>query len=198
MTTVTMLLTAACAASGPACGMLEKLGSASLLSADFSQSDYWALTRETESSAGRLLLARDGRFLLDYADPEGRRMGFDGSVLYTVDPLYMQVLLDPSSEPASFTALLESAGDPGLATDSRINGDTVFVDMEGEIGQGISRMSFCFLMSDSLPRMLSTFDGNGNRSTWTLRSVEVTGADPGSAFDLAVPDGFEVLRAGDL
>ncbi|HRY61192.1 MAG TPA: outer membrane lipoprotein carrier protein LolA [Candidatus Fermentibacter sp.] len=198
MTTITILLTAACAASGPACGMLEKLESASLLSADFSQSDYWALTRETESSSGRLLLARDGRFLLDYADPEGRRMGFDGSVVYTVDPLYMQVLLDPSSEPASFTALLESAGDPGLATASRISGDTVFVELEGEIGQGISRMSFAYLISDSLPRVLSTYDGNGNRSTWTLRSVSVAGGDPGSSFEMVVPGGYEVLRAGDL
>jgi len=178
--------------------MLDKLEAASLLEAGFEQTDFWALTRETEVFTGTLVLSRDGRFLLDYSDPGGRRMGFDGEALYTVDPLYRQVLIDSSSQPASFTALLESIRDPEVPAVSSCSGDTVFVVMDGPTGQGISRMEFCFLSSDSLPRGLSTFDQNGNWSRWRLTGVSVSDDTPGSVFELVTPAGYEVLRAGDL
>ncbi len=198
MTTAPIALFLVASGTGPAACMLEKLETASLLEADFEQTDYWALTRETEAFTGTLILSRDGRFLLDYSDPEGRRMGFDGETLYTVDPLYMQVLLDSSSQPASFTALLESIRDPEVPATSSCSGDTVFVVMDGPIGQGISRMEFCFLSSDCLPRSLSTFDQNGNWSRWRLSGVSVSDDAPGSVFELVTPAGYEVLRAGDL
>jgi len=198
LTTLPIALFLVAAGTGPAACMLDKLEAASLLEAGFEQTDFWALTRETEVFTGTLVLSRDGRFLLDYSDPGGRRMGFDGEALYTVDPLYRQVLIDSSSQPASFTALLESIRDPEVPAVSSCSGDTVFVVMDGPTGQGISRMEFCFLSSDSLPRGLSTFDQNGNWSRWRLTGVSVSDDTPGSVFELVTPAGYEVLRAGDL
>lgn len=198
LTTAALFCCILASTTGSAGCMLEKLEEASLLEADFEQVDYWALTRETEVFSGRLLLSKDGRFLLVYAEPDGKVLGYDGETLYTVDPLYRQVLLDTSSEPASFTALLESIGDPGRTSVARTSGDTLTVRMEGDIGQGIARMDFTFLLSDSLPRVLSTTDCNGNSSTWLLESVTVSSRDPGEAFSLDIPGGYEVLRAGDL
>lgn len=197
MTALLLAVSAASVSGSPAGPMISRLSGSEALSAVFVQTDFWALTRETGVSCGTLSLSADGRFLLEYEGPDGRTIGFDGSVMFTVDPSSRQVLLDESGEPAGFAALLESAGRTDLLTGSSVSGDTVTIVLEGDIGQGIDRMEFSFLSSDSLPRSLETSDANGNVTSWVLTAPSTEPLDP-SVFEVDIPGGFEVLRSGDL
>jgi outer membrane lipoprotein-sorting protein len=197
MTALLIAVSSAAASGSPAGPMLARLYSSEALSAVFVQTDFWVLTRETGVTGGTLSLSADGRFLLDYDEPDGRTIGFDGSVTFTVDPSSRQVLLDESGEPAGFAALLESAGRTDILAGSSVSGDTVTVVLEGDIGQGIDRMEFSFLSSDSLPRSLETSDANGNATSWVLTAPSTEPLDP-SVFEVEIPAGFEVLRSGEL
>ncbi len=198
MVDILLLLLASAPAAGPAAPMLEKLAGCGFLEAGFVQVDYWALTRETTTTRGRMLLSQDGRFRLDYTVPDGRVMGFDGREAYTLDPVCMQILVDESGSPGSFTSFLETAGDESLVASSSANGDTVSVSLQGDLGGGLSLMEFSFLLSDSLPRTLRTVDCNGNSTSWTLSDPRVPG-DPGpSAFLCERPFGYQVVGSGDI
>jgi outer membrane lipoprotein-sorting protein len=177
--------------------LVAKLDRIGFLEADFVQEDYWALTREEELSTGHLLLASPDLFLFEYEDPEGRAAGFDGAVLYTIEPSSGQVLLSEGGG-SSFLAFLDLGSDSQLISSSSIAGDTVEVVLEGDLGEGIVMMEVAFSSSDSLPLSLVSVDANDNRTAWVLSSVEVSRTAPEGCFDLVVPEGFEVVRPGDL
>lgn len=191
------LLLAACSvASSPADPLLARLESAAFLEADFVQSDFWALTRETETSSGHMSLAFPDRFLFEYTSPSPRETGFDGEVLYTVEHSSRQVIVNSEGSCFGFISFLEHARDETLVVSSDTAGDTVTVLLEGDLGEGISGMEMRFTAGDSLPVSLSTTDVNGNSTTWVLSRVTVSRTCPSGAFSLAVPPGYETIRPG--
>jgi len=183
--------------STPLDPLVAKLDEVAFLQADFVQTDYWALTREEEVSEGHLCLASPDLFVFRYSQPAGRIMGYDGSTLYTVEPSSRQVLLS-EGEGSSFLAFLQLGSDSSLVRSSSARGDTVSVILEGDLGEGLTRMEVSFDASDSLPISLVTYDANRNRTCWSLGSVDLSRSAPAGYFDLVVPDGFETVRPGDL
>ena len=187
------LLLIAAFSSSPVSPLLEKLRETAYMTGSFRQSDMWALTLEEETSCGTMHLARPRLFRLSYSDPDGRATGYDGSVLYTVEPDLGQVILYPSREPDSFLHLLEQCADSTLQRTVESTGDSLFVSLRGDFGQGISFIEVGFTVSDSLPFTFSTTDYNGNTTTYDLWDITTSEQVPQGVFDLEVPQGFEVI-----
>lgn len=191
--TPVLLLTAAVIAS-PLDPLISKLEEAGYMTGSFRQVDFWALTLEEEVSAGTMHLARPDLFRLSYDDPPGAETGFDGSVLYTVEPEVEQVIIYGDREPGSFLHLLEETGDSTACRVLDTGPDSTRVELEGDFGQGIVLMEVGFTTSDSLPYLFSTTDLNGNRTTYLLHGVTAAGSVPDGVFVLRVPEGYETVQ----
>jgi|WetSurMetagenome_2_1015567.scaffolds.fasta_scaffold00236_11 outer membrane lipoprotein-sorting protein len=185
------------ATASPLDPLSARLSASAFLEADFVQTDYWALTRDEEISSGHISLASPDLFRLDYEDPAGRIVGCDGETVYTVEPASREVLLS-GGEGSSLLAFLDLDSDPSLVESVSESGDTVTVVLAGDLGDGITGMTVEFTSSDSLPRSLCTTDSNGNRTTWVLGSPTTRRTVPGGRFALSVPEGFSVVRPGDV
>jgi outer membrane lipoprotein-sorting protein len=192
------LLAAAVQSSSPLDPLTARMDDVVFLEADFVQRDYWALTMEWETSTGHLLLAAPNLFRLEYTDPEGRMMGFDGEQVFTIEPSTRQVILTGEGEPSSFMTFLDLGSDESVVLESETSGDTVTVSLGGDLGEGITGMDVAFCSSDSLPLYLATVDANGNRTSWSLSHASVSRTcDPG-AFEMALPAGYQLVRPGDI
>ncbi|NLP04399.1 outer membrane lipoprotein carrier protein LolA [Candidatus Fermentibacteria bacterium] len=191
-----LLLAVSAVASSPADPLLARLESAAFLEADFVQSDFWALTRETETSSGHLSLAFPDMFRFEYTSPSPRETGFDGTTLYTVEHSSRQVIVNSEGSCCGFMSFLDHARDESLVASSGVTGDMVTVRLEGDLGEGISEMEMRFTAGDSLPVSLSTTDVNGNSTTWYLSGVTISRLCPPGAFSLTVPPGYETIRPG--
>lgn len=178
--------------------LLEKMRNTVFMTGSFIQTDSWALTLEEEISSGTMYLAHPDLFLLSYSEPDGSAIGYDGSVLYTIEADMQQVLLYPSREPGSFLHLLERCADSTDAEILQFNGDSLTVLLEGDFGDGINRMKVGFTLSDSLPFLFSTIDYNGNRTEYTIRNLTVDDICPESTFQLVIPDGYTVMNPEEL
>ncbi len=191
-----IILATSAVASSPADPLLARLESAAFLEADFVQTDFWALTRETETSTGRMSLAFPDMFLFVYSSPVSRETGFDGATLYTIEHSAKQVIVNSEGSSCGFMSFLDHARDESLVVSSCTAGDTVAVRLEGDLGEGISAMELRFTAGDSLPVSLSTTDVNGNSTTWTLSGVTISERCPPGSFSLTVPSGYETIRPG--
>ena len=137
-------------------------------------------------------------FLLEYTDPAGKRMGFDGENLYTVDALFRQVILYGDSDPGSFPGMLEHFSDTTLVCSVETDGDSVVVSLTGDLGEGISSMVVGYTASDSLPWLFSTRDLNGNVTSYSVCGVEIESSTPDGFFTMVVPPGFELIDSEDI
>ena len=178
--------------------LVEKMRNTEFMTGDFVQTDRWALTLEEETSSGTMYIARPDLFLLSYSDPEGYRKGYDGSVLYTVEPDLEQVILYTSSEPGSFLHMLDRCTDPAVTETVVSRGDSVRVIMEGDLGQGISVMEVAFTSADSLPYYFSTTDYNGNVTSYTISGVTASNTFSIEDFQLTVPEGYAVVEPEEM
>ena len=193
-----LLALAAVSAASPLDALVARLEGAGFLTGSFVQTDRWALTLEEESSSGTLFMAPPNLFLLDYSDPSGKRTGFDGEVLYTVDPSFRQVIVYPEGDPASFAGMLEHFSDTTLVCGVEIEGDSVLVSLSGDLGEGISSMLVGYTVSDSLPWLFGTTDVNGNSTMYTVGGIETVETAPDGFFEMSVPEGFELIYSGDI
>ncbi len=185
-------------AASPLSPLLEKMRDTVFMTGSFTQIEYWALTLEEVSSSGTMYLSHPDLFLLSYSDPDGSAMGYDGEVLYTIDADLQQVLLYPSNDPGSFLHMLEQCSDTTASETLQSNGDSLTVLLEGDFGDGISRMKVGFSLSDSLPFLFSTTDYNGNRTEYIIQDLTVDNSCPEGAFRLVVPDGFTVVNPEEM
>jgi outer membrane lipoprotein-sorting protein len=185
-------------ALSPLSPLLEKMRNAAFMTGSFSQTDSWALTLDEETSSGTMYIAQPDLFLLSYSEPEGSGTGYDGSVLYTVEPDLEQVLLYPSREPGSFLHLIEKCADSTAAETIRYSGDSISVELEGDFGDGIHHMEVGFTLSDSLPFLFSTTDYNGNRTVYEMWDVTTADSYPESVFQLVIPDGYTVVNPEEM
>ncbi|OPL19115.1 MAG: hypothetical protein AVO35_12195 [Candidatus Aegiribacteria sp. MLS_C] len=191
---IPVLLLTAAVCSSPLDPLLAKLEAAVYMTGSFRQVDFWALTLEDEVSVGTMHLARPDLFRLSYDDPAGAETGFDGSVLYTVEPEVEQVVIYGDREPGSFLHLLEEAGDSTACRILDTGPDSTRVELEGDFGQGIILMEVGFTVSDSLPYLFSTTDLNGNSTTYMLHGITASGSVPQGVFGLVVPEGYETVE----
>lgn len=185
-------------ALSPLSPLLEKMKNTVFITGPFAQTDFWALTLEEETSSGTMYIAQPDLFLLSYSEPEGSAAGYDGSVLYTLEPDLQQVLLYPSREPGSFLHLIEKCADSTVTESVQYNGDSISVELEGDFGDGINHMEVGFTLSDSLPFLFSTTDYNGNRTVYEMWDVTAADSYPESAFQLVIPDGYTVVNPGEM
>jgi outer membrane lipoprotein-sorting protein len=192
-----LLITASVSAS-PLDPLTARLEGAAFLSGSFVQTDAWALTLEEETSTGTVFLAPPNLFLFEYSDPPGKRMGFDGENLYTVDALFEQVILYEGSAPGSFMNMLERCSDTTLVCSVEYGGDSVIVSLSGDLGEGISTMVVGYTMSDSLPWLFRTTDINNNVTSYSIREIEIQAVGPEAFFTMVVPEGFELIDSGDI
>lgn len=185
-------------ASSPLNPLLEKMRSTVYMTGSFIQTDSWALTLEEEVSSGTMYIAQPDLFLLSYSEPEGSSIGYDGSILYTVEPELEQVLLYPSREPGSFLHMIEKCSDSTAAETLHYSGDSLIVSIEGDFGEGINHMEVGFTISDSLPFLFTTSDYNGNTTSYDLWDISTSDTYQDNTFQLNVPDGYTVVNPEEM
>lgn len=177
----------------PLSPLLAKLEDASMLGGRFVRTDRWALTLEEDTTRGVFSLCEPDLFLLDYSQPEGRRAGYDGSRLYTVEPESEQVVVFSSGGPGSFLHRMRSYADSGRVTAVESRGDSVEVTLEGDLGKGLRRVEVGFFLGDSLPYLFASTDANGNTTTYRLDGVHTSSQPDPDALEMVVPEGFEIV-----
>ncbi len=175
-----------------------RLENAALLTCEFVQTDIWALTLEEETSSGVLYLAPPNLFLFEYSDPPGKKMGFDGEHLYSLDPFFRQVILYRGGEPGSFLHMLERCSDTTLVGSFDMLGDSMIVSLSGDLGEGISSMTVGYSISDSLPWLFRTTDVNNNIVSYTMQDMQVMREVPPDLFTMTVPEDFELIDSGEF
>ncbi len=184
------------ASASPLAPLVKRLETAGYMTGSFVQEETWALTLETEQSAGTMHLAQPNLFRLEYSDPEGASTGYDGDVLYSADPLAGQVLVYPDRSPTSFLHMVEEARDSGTVLSEEVSGDSVTVSLSGSFGEGICRMTVGYTMADSLPWLFGTTDVNGNTVLYRMYGVQTADEPPEGVFSMEVPEGWETVQAG--
>ncbi|MFO7950938.1 MAG: outer membrane lipoprotein carrier protein LolA [Candidatus Fermentibacteraceae bacterium] len=177
----------------PLAALNHRLQSVESLRGTFVRTDYLMLTMEADTTRGTFLLAPPNLFVLDFAEPEGRRIGFDGARSYTVEPATSQVIIYEDRRPDSFLGTLRSYDDSTMVDSVRVSGDSVLVRLEGA-GSGVAAVRAGYTLSDSLPFLYATTDINGNTITYRLEGVRAGGPPPEGAFGLEVPEGYAVAR----
>lgn len=174
--------------------LTEKLESLSYLTGSFVQTDYWALTLDSEETSGTLHLAHPNRFLLEYDDVEGRVTGCTGDMVFTVDPEFSEILVYTGT-PRGFLHILSLPGEGLAATEFTENGDSLTVTLAGEFDGGITGITAGYTLSDSLPYMLTTVDANGNSTSWQLEDLSISDSVPDIFLVPELP-GYAVVDAG--
>ena len=171
----------------------HRLQSVESLRGSFVRTDYLVLTMEADTTWGTFILAPPNLFVLEFTEPEGRRIGFDGRRSYTVEPATDQVIIYEDRSPDSFLGTLRSYDDSTMVDSVRIRGDSVMVLLDGA-GRGVATVRTGYTLSDSLPFLYATTDANGNSITYRLEGVRAGGTPSEDAFGLEVPEGYAVAR----
>lgn len=174
----------------------ERLEESIYLTGSFIQTEYWALTMDSETSSGTMHLAHPNRFLLQYNDSEGRAMGCTGTEVFTVDPVFLEILVY-SGAPTGFLHLLSSVAENDCTVISVENGDSVTVIASGVFEGGVNEISAGYTLSDSLPFLFSTMDVNGNSTSWAISDLQ-TGSSVPDVFSIPDLDGYSLVDAGTL
>ncbi len=177
--------------------LTSKLSNTVFLTGSFTQTETWALTRETETTRGSLDLAHPNLFRLEYSDPRGRVTGCDGVRVYTIEPLSNEIVVYGESGPEGFLHLLNRADDDGMLIEGTSAAGLVTVSVTGDLGGGVIGMEVCFAMADSLPVRFATTDVNGNETAWELSGLEAHDSLPVGCFVMEVPDGYTVVSGED-
>lgn len=176
--------------------LTEKLESIEYLTGSFVQTDYWALTLDSEASCGTLHLAHPNLFLLEYNDIPGRATGCTGDLVFTVDPEFSEILVY-SGSPTGFLHILSTPAEGQSSTEYQQNGDSLVVTMSGDFDGGIVRITAGYTLSDSLPYLLLTEDSNGNNTTWELTGLSTSESAP-DVFSLPDLPGYALVDAGSI
>ncbi|MCK5131550.1 MAG: outer membrane lipoprotein carrier protein LolA [Candidatus Sabulitectum sp.] len=174
----------------------RRLEEAVYLTGSFAQTEYWALTLDSEVSSGIMHLAHPNRFLLQYSDSEGRAMGCTGTEVFTVDPVFTEILVY-SGSPAGFLHILSEASENDCSVVSSEDGDSITVTASGLFEGGVTEITAGYTLSDSLPFFFSTTDANGNSTSWTISDLRISDSVPDI---FSIPDlaGYSTVDAGTL
>jgi len=174
----------------------SRLENAVYLTGSFIQTDYWALTLDSEDASGVMHLAHPNRFLLQYSDHQGRAMGCTGTEVFTVDPVFAEILVY-SGSPTGFLHLLTSISENDCTIVSNTDGDSITVTASGFFQGGISEITAGYTVSDSLPFLFSTTDVNGNSTSWRIADLQEGSTVP-DIFSIPEIAEYVVIDAGTL
>ncbi len=174
----------------------ERLEESVYLTGSFIQTEYWALTMDSETSSGTMHLAHPNRFLLQYNDSEGRAMGCTGTEVFTVDPVFLEILVY-SGAPTGFLHLLSSVAENDCTVISAEIGDSVTVIASGVFEGGVTGITAGYTLSDSLPFLFSTTDVNGNSTSWAISDLQTYSSVP-DVFSIPNINGYSLVDAGTL
>ncbi len=191
---MTAILFAALLCSPSLAPLTEKLSSIEYLTGSFTQTDYWALTLDSEETSGTLHLSHPNLFLLEYDDVQGRATGCTGDLVFTVDPDFNEILVYTGT-PTGFLHILSSPGEGLASTVFTENGDSLTVTISGEFDGGITEITAGYTLSDSLPYFLSTVDANGNSTSWELLNLSISDTAP-DVFMVPELPGYSIVDAG--
>jgi len=172
----------------------SRLERAVYITGSFEQTDYWALTLDSEVSSGSMHLAHPNLFLLQYDDSRGRAMGCNGTQVFTVDPEFEEILVY-SGSPVGFLHILSSVSEEECT--AVCNGDSVTVTAAGLFDSGVTQITAGYTVSDSLPFFFSTTDANGNSTSWEITDIEISDFCPG-VFSIPSIPGYSLVDAGTL
>ena len=172
----------------------SRLEHAVFLTGSFEQTDYWALTLDSEVSSGSMYLAHPNLFLLQYDDSQGRAMGCNGTEVFTVDPEFEEILVY-SGSPVGFLHILSSVSEEECS--AVYSGDSVTVTAAGLFDGGVTQITAGYTVSDSLPYFFSTTDANGNSTSWEIADIEISDSCP-DVFSIPSLPGYSVVDAGTL
>lgn len=162
----------------------------------FVQTDCWALTLDSEVTSGTMHLAHPNRFLLQYNNSEGRAMGCTGTEVFTVDPVFSEILIY-SGSPTGFLHILSSVSDDDCTVVSSESSDSITVTASGLFEGGVTVITAGYTLSDSLPFLFSTTDANGNSTSWTISDLQISDTVP-DIFSIPELAGYSVIDAGTL
>lgn len=174
----------------------QRLEEVLYLTGSFVQTEYWALTQDSEISSGTMHLAHPNRFLLNYNDSDGRAMGCTGAEVFIVDPVFSEILVY-SGAPSGFLHLMSSASESDCTVVSREAEDSITVTASGLFDGGVTEIVAGYTLSDSLPFFFSTTDANGNSTAWVISNPVVMKTIP-DIFSIPNLDGFDIISAGTL
>lgn len=173
-----------------------RLEDTTYMTGTFVQRDYWALTLDSEESSGTMHLAHPNRFLLQYNDSDGKVMGCTGSEVFTVDPVFAEILVY-SGSPTGFLHLLSSASESDCTVASTESGDSITVTASGSFQGGVTEIMAGYTLSDSLPFFFSTTDTNGNSTSWTISDLQISDTVP-DIFSIPDLSGYSLVDAGTI
>ncbi|MCD4709035.1 MAG: outer membrane lipoprotein carrier protein LolA [Candidatus Sabulitectum sp.] len=174
----------------------ERLEDAIYLTGSFAQTDYWALTMDSEEASGTMHLAHPNRFLLQYDGSEDRVMGCTGTEVFTVDPVFSEILVY-SGSPTGFLHILSFASENECSVVSSQSGDSITVIASGLFEGGITEITAGYTLSDSLPFLFSTTDANGNSTSWEIADLQISDTVP-DIFFIPQLAGYSIIDAGTL
>ncbi len=172
----------------------SRLEQAVYITGCFEQTDYWALTLDSEVSSGSMHLAHPNLFLLQYDDSGGRAMGCNGTEVFSVDPEFEEILVY-SGSPVGFLHILSGVSEGEC--NAVCKGDSVTVTAAGQFDGGVTQITAGYTASDSLPFFFSTTDANGNSTSWKITDIEIGNSCP-DVFSVPSIPGYSVVDAGTL
>ncbi len=193
MNSLPVILMAAASLLQPLSSRLER---AVYLTGTFVQTEYWALTLDSETSSGTMHLAHPNLFLLQYNDSQGKVMGCNGVNVFTVDPEFQEVLVY-SGSPAGFLHILSSVSEDDCTAVFSEGGDSITVTASGQFDGGITDITAGYTLTDSLPFLFSTTDSNGNSTGWGISGIEISDSVP-DIFSIPAPAGYSIVDAGTI
>ena len=176
--------------------LTARMESMEYLTGQFVQTDYYALTMDSQESSGTLHLAHPNLFLLEYSDIPGRSSGCTGDTVFTVDPEFMEILVYTGT-PSGFLHILSLPDSCSCTAETIETPDSVTVTLTGEFDGGLNTITTRYSREDSLPGYMRTVDLNGNSTSWRLTELMTLPETP-DIFRLPAMEGYSVVDAGSI
>ena len=168
------------------------------LRADFSQVVLDENLVPLEESAGRLWIARPGRFRWDYHPPFAQQIVADGTRIWIYDIELEQVTVRDQRSMLEGTPALLLAGLEELETDYVIEdlgqqGSVVWVSLQPKIGNGGFAEVQLGFQNDTL-RLIQLLDHLDQITRIVLSHVEENPRIPADQFHFTVPVGVDLIE----
>jgi outer membrane lipoprotein-sorting protein len=184
------------------CGAREGLVS---LKAEFTQTKVFTLFDEREVSSGEFHFLRPGSLRWDFHFPDTTCTVIDGETAWTVLPHIKQVqkarLGGSSTDRVMSIIGFGSCGadmreDFDISLKGKENGLIILgmIPRSDDISPYFSRIDVGLDPSDFLPRLVIFVEHSGDLLIFEFTGVEPGARIPESAFDFAVPEGFEMIE----
>ena len=173
------------------------MGEVRSFSAGFEQTLYDEAGEPLQSSAGRVLLERPGRFAWEYTEPAGQRIVADGARVWLYDPDLEQVTVNRIDERVAGTPLVVLMGTAPLdeAFDVTPLGDSGGIDWTELVPKGEAadfEAVYLGFDADGLAAM-ELRDSFGQATQIRFSDFAANVDVPAGAFDFTVPDDVDVI-----